>query len=130
MVIGEVPFKGDDSIDVMAKQVMEALSSSEMKNRRISRHMHYFIERMMSKDKDLRYSSPAELVENINEHIEGFRSLEYQPDVNTGTSVMSGLRGDHKTPPPGKKTTRRITGTKRFGRKKLDAITKRFKKPR
>ena len=66
MVMGETPFSGTDSVEVMAKQVMEALSSAGMKNKRISKHMHYFIERMMSKDKDLRYSTPHELVDDIN----------------------------------------------------------------
>ena len=80
MIMGELPFTGKDSMEVMAKQVMEALSSTEIKNRRISKHMHYFIERMMSKDKDLRYATPKEMVEDITEQIEGFRSLEYHPE--------------------------------------------------
>jgi serine/threonine-protein kinase len=79
MVMGETPFSGGDSVEVMAKQVMEALSSSGMKNQRISKHMHYFIERMMSKDKDLRYATPSELVADVNQQIEGSRSLEYRP---------------------------------------------------
>jgi serine/threonine protein kinase len=85
MVMGELPFHGGDSLEVMAKHVMEALNSTEIKNRRISRHMHYFIERMMSKEKDLRYATPRELIDDINEQIEGFRSLEYKPPPQTET---------------------------------------------
>ncbi len=80
IVLGELPFSGGDSLEVMAKQVMESLNSSEIKNRRISRHMNYFIERMMSKDKDLRYATPRDLIDDITEQIEGFRSLEFRPE--------------------------------------------------
>ena len=143
MVMGETPFSGTDSVEVMAKQVMEALSSSGMKNKRISKHMHYFIERMMSKDKDLRYSTPRELVDDINEQIDGFRSLEYRPDEregqdstvmrmmnrpsDTGRIERPGTRRIQPTPP----TTRRIQpppgpNTRRIAT--LDDLKKRLKK--
>ncbi len=130
MVMGELPFSGSDSLDVMAKQVMEALNSSEIKNRRISKHMNYFIERMMSKDKDLRYATPKELIDDINEQIEGFRSLQYRPDEAAGpTAVLRAMTGaDPKETPPDARTTARYTrpGTRRMS--KLEEITKRFKK--
>jgi serine/threonine-protein kinase len=143
MVMGETPFSGTDSVEVMAKQVMEALSSSGMKNKRISKHMHYFIERMMSKDKDLRYTTPRELVDDVNEQIDGFRSLEYHPDEETGndSNVMrlmnkpaEGSRnearpGTRRLGPPS--TTRRIQppgppSTRRIAT--LDDLKKRLKK--
>ena len=144
MVMGETPFSGTDSVEVMAKQVMEALSSSGMKNKRISKHMHYFIERMMSKDKDLRYSTPRELADDINEQIDGFRSLEYRPDgresqessvtramgraSDTGRIERPGTRRIQPAPPttrrlqppPGPPTTRRMAT--------LDDLRKRLKK--
>jgi serine/threonine-protein kinase len=88
MVMGELPFAGGDSLEVMAKQVMEALNSSEIKNRSISKHMHYFIERMMSKEKDLRYATPKDLIDDINQQIEGFRSLTYRPDGENPASAL------------------------------------------
>jgi serine/threonine-protein kinase len=136
MVMGELPFTGGDSLEVMAKQVMEALNSSEIKNRRISRHMHYFIERMMSKDKDLRYSTPRELVDDIHEQIEGFKSLEYRPDEGSheDSNVMR-MVGRGEAPPAGgdpRVTTRRIrpitTRKVRPGTARFDPITKRFRK--
>jgi serine/threonine protein kinase len=145
MVMGETPFSGTDSVEVMAKQVMEALSSSGMKNKRISKHMHYFIERMMSKDKDLRYSTPRELADDINEQIDGFRSLEYRPDAkdsqessitramgrasDTGKIERPGTTRRMQPTPP---TTRRIQppqgppGTRRMAT--LDDLRKRLKK--
>ena len=142
MIMGETPFSGTDSVEVMAKQVMEALSSSGMKNKRISKHMHYFIERMMSKDKDLRYSTPHELVDDINEQIDGFRSLEYRPDekmgqdsavmrvmnrpTDTGKIPRPGVRPAQPTPP----TTRRLQppgpNTRRIST--LDDLRNRLKK--
>jgi serine/threonine-protein kinase len=115
MIMGEVPFKGSDSLEVMQKQVLEALNSSEIKNRRISRHMHYFIERMMSKDKTLRYANPKELIDDINEQIEGFRSLEFKPteDTRKSTTILRNLSQSGPEQKPN--TTRRFT-TRRFQR--------------
>ena len=137
MVMGELPFSGGDSLEVMAKQVMEALNSSEIKNRRLSKHMHYFIERMMSKDKDLRYATPRELVEDITQQIEGFKSLSYHPDGEedkTSSTVMDLVK--QQDPPPAPSTTRRIrpvttrrtvpSTTRRISR--LDELRNRRKK--
>lgn len=127
MVMGELPFEGGDSMDVMAKQVMEALNSSEIKNRRISKHMHYFIERMMSKEKALRYSSPKELIEDIEVQIEGFKSLEY--DEKKGREDSSILRQMKKKEEdeevPSSRKGKPIT-TRRFRR--TDRITRRFRR--
>jgi serine/threonine-protein kinase len=138
MVMGELPFSGGDSLEVMAKQVMEALNSSEIKNRRLSKHMHYFIERMMSKDKDLRYATPRELVEDITQQIEGFKSLSYRPDgeeEQTTSTVMDLVKQDGP-PGSGRPTTRRIrpattrrtvpSTTRRIS--KLDELRNRRKK--
>ncbi|MBI2930392.1 MAG: serine/threonine protein kinase [Planctomycetes bacterium] len=118
MVMGELPFTGADSLEVMAKQVMEALNSTEIKNRRISRHMHYFIERMMSKEKELRYGNPRELIDDINEQIEGFRSLEFRPDPSTHktTRVMRELSQPVEPPATGRRprTERLRTTTRRL----------------
>jgi len=143
MVMGETPFSGSDSVEVMAKQVMEALSSAGMKNKRISKHMHYFIERMMSKDKDLRYSTPRELAEDINEQIDGFRSLEYRPEEGErqASTIMRAMNSDEGEPrpptrrmPPPPSTTRRIQppgqqpppSTRRLAT--LDDLKKRLKR--
>jgi serine/threonine-protein kinase len=77
MVLGDVPFKGTDTIDVMAKQVLAELYSPRVKER-LSRHMHYFIEKMMAKEKDIRYQSPREMVDDIGVQIEGFRSMQFK----------------------------------------------------
>jgi serine/threonine protein kinase len=130
MVMGQTPFSGSDSLEVMAKQVMESLNSGGMKNQRVSRHMHYFIERMMSKDKELRYSTPRELAEDITEQIEGFRSLEYKADESANKTSIQKAMNPGKEPPAGipPRTTRRIPvqpppTTRKFSR--LDEFKRR-----
>ncbi len=123
MIMGEVPFGGGDSLEVMAKQVMEALNSTEIKNRKVSKHLLYFIERMMTKEKDFRYASPAELIDDINAQIEGIRSMEFKPDRSSdrGSKILDGLRDPKYTPKPvdGGGATRRIPPRPtRFGRPK------------
>ena len=113
MVRGEVPFAGTDSLEVMAKQVLEALNSSEIKNRRISKHLHYFIERMMTKDPALRYQTPAELIEDIRSQMEGLSSMEFKPEHRPVTTrIMQGLRGSvgghHGPVDGGGNSTRRL----------------------
>lgn len=115
MVMGEVPFSGNDSLEIMAKQVLEALDSTEIKNRRISRHMHYFIERMMSKQKDFRYASPTELIADITEQLEGFDSLEFDPEKARAEAMQELARGSSGGPPkPASPRTERHFGTSRL----------------
>ncbi len=110
MVMGQVPFAGGDSLEVMAKQVMEALNSTEIKNRRFSKHLHYFIERMMTKDKALRYQTPAELIDDIKSQMEGFSSLEFKPEEKppVTTRILQGFRGAAGPVDGGGNSTRRL----------------------
>lgn len=80
MVTGNVPFRGTDNLEVMAQQVLGSLKSAEIKNRGLSPLTLYFIEKMMVKEKQLRYQNPAEIVEDIQRQLEGFKSLEYHPE--------------------------------------------------
>lgn len=75
MVMGELPFTGSDNMEIMAKQVLESLNSPNIKNKGLSRHMHYFIERMMSKEIDLRYATPRQLIDDIESHLRGLFSM-------------------------------------------------------
>jgi eukaryotic-like serine/threonine-protein kinase len=79
MVIGELPFHGSDDSEVLAKQILESLSSEELKGRGISDHLHYFIQKMMAKNREIRYADPAALISDISEHIRGKKTLTYNP---------------------------------------------------
>ncbi len=75
MVLGELPFTGDDQ-ELVQKAVLEGLSAEATKGGRISAHMHYFIEKMMAKDRDIRYQDPQELMADIEQQISGKKTLE------------------------------------------------------
>jgi serine/threonine-protein kinase len=97
MVIGELPFSGKDSLEVMSKQVLECLDAVKLKGGKISVHMHYFIEKMMSKDRDFRYQSAREVVEDISEVIEGAADLQYDPSKDANNPFQFSLGGPHST---------------------------------
>lgn len=79
MITGKTPFSGTSDMEVMAKQVMNNLRSDEIKNRNISPLVLYFIEKMMAKEKEIRYQTPGEVIMDIKSQMEGFRSLEFRP---------------------------------------------------
>jgi len=76
MVVGEVPFSGDDDFEVMSKQIMQALRSDRLKSLNISPHVHYAIEKMMAKDRDIRYQHPDEIVKELDAYL---KSMDFQP---------------------------------------------------
>ncbi|MBI4833677.1 MAG: serine/threonine protein kinase [Planctomycetes bacterium] len=78
LVIGKTPFQGTDNMEIMAKQVLDSLQSDEVKNRRLSPLTLYFIEKMMAKEKEIRYQNPTEVIEDIEAQTAGFKSLFYE----------------------------------------------------
>jgi serine/threonine protein kinase len=94
MVIGELPFTGKDSMEVMAKQVMEGLNQHSLKGGKISVHMHYFIEKMMSKERDFRYQTAREVVDDITEVLEGAADLQYKPEADANSPFQFKLATD------------------------------------
>jgi len=94
MVVGELPFSGKDSMEVMAKQVMEGLNQHTLKGGKISVHMHYFIEKMMSKERDFRYQTAREVVDDITEVLEGAADLQYNPAADANSPFQFNLGGD------------------------------------
>jgi serine/threonine-protein kinase len=83
IVVGRLPFQGSDDREVLRKQVMESLSSSELKGRGISPHLHYFIEKMMAKEAEVRYQSWSELIDDIRAQIEGRERLDFERGDDT-----------------------------------------------
>lgn len=87
IVVGELPFSGSNDSDVMRRQILEGLSASRLKGKDVSPHMHYFLEKMMAKERDVRYQSPRELVEDIREHIRGKKTLTFNPRYANAADV-------------------------------------------
>jgi len=79
LVVGQVPFAGGESMEVMAKHVLEELENPRAKNANVSSHLHYFIMKMMAKEREIRYQSPKELVDDISSQILGKKSMVYTP---------------------------------------------------
>jgi len=65
LVIGRLPFEAGDDQEMVRKQVLEGLKGSAMKGRRVSPTLHFFIEKMMAKDREVRYANAAELIEDL-----------------------------------------------------------------
>jgi serine/threonine-protein kinase len=77
MVLGELPFQGDDQ-ELVQKAVLAGLSAEATKGGRISAHMHYFIEKMMAKDREIRYQDPQQMMADIEAQISGKKTLEVE----------------------------------------------------
>ncbi len=65
LVVGALPFEGESDEEVLRKQILAGLSGKALKGGRVSPRMHYFIEKMMAKDREVRYASAAELIADI-----------------------------------------------------------------
>jgi len=78
IVVGRLPFQGSDDRETLRKQVMESLSSRELKGRAISPHLQYFIEKMVAKDAAARYQSWAELIDDIRAQLAGRDDLDFE----------------------------------------------------
>lgn len=105
IVVGELPFAGSNDSDVMRRQILEGLSASRLKGKDVSPHMHYFLEKMMAKERNVRYQSPRELVEDIREHIRGKKTLTFNPRYANAADVgvEKPYGGDAAAPTPAKK---------------------------
>ena len=76
LVTGSLPFEGDSNEEVMARQVLDNLSDERIRNLELSQHTHFFIEKMMAKEKEIRFQSPAELITDIEAYIESVQMDE------------------------------------------------------
>ncbi len=82
--LGRLPFEATDDHELLRQHVMASLSSPEMKSRGVSPHLHYLIEKMMSKDPSLRFQSWTELrreVEETRATLEKLRAMDSGADA-------------------------------------------------
>lgn len=114
LVVGEVPFAGNDSMEVMAKQVLESLESDKYRKRGLSPFIGYFIEKMMAKERDIRYQTPAEAIDDIQKILDTQKEFQYDPenDPSVMRSVLGGVvsgRGSSTSMPAVSSRSRRPT---------------------
>ncbi|MCA8972495.1 MAG: serine/threonine protein kinase, partial [Planctomycetes bacterium] len=95
LVVGEPPFAGEDNQEVLEKQVFAELSSERIKALGLSPTMHYLIEKMMAKDKAIRFQDASEIVCDLEEKIGD--DLE---QGSTGATISG------KAPSPGRGSAR------------------------
>jgi serine/threonine-protein kinase len=65
LVTGSLPFEGRTSEEVLAKQVLESLSGERIRALALSPQLHYFLEKMMAKEPELRFQDPAHLQREV-----------------------------------------------------------------
>lgn len=70
LLTGSLPFSGDSSEEVLAKQVLESLSGDRIREMNLSQQAHYLVERMMAKDKAIRFQDPGELIAEIAAYLD------------------------------------------------------------
>jgi serine/threonine-protein kinase len=69
LVIGKLPFKADSDAEMLRAQVLDGLNGAALKGMQVSPSLHYFIEKMMAKDKEARYPTAKDLIEDIEAHL-------------------------------------------------------------
>jgi eukaryotic-like serine/threonine-protein kinase len=70
LVLGELPFVASDDAELLRMQVLDSLKGASMKSGKVSPMVHYFLEKMMAKDRDVRYASANELIDDLEAHLE------------------------------------------------------------
>lgn len=64
LTTGSLPFEGT-SEEVLAKQVLESLSGERIRDLNLSPQLHYFLEKMMAKDPEMRFQGPEQLQRDV-----------------------------------------------------------------
>lgn len=83
LVTGSLPFAGHSSEEVLAKQVLESLSGERIRELQLSPQLHWFIEKMMAKEREIRFQDPAQLRSELEIYLQQLktqRELEQQQE--------------------------------------------------
>ncbi len=83
LVTGSLPFSGEDNHEVMAKQVLESLSGERIRDLGLSPQVQYFIEKMMAKEKEIRFQDPGELTSEIRAYLQQ-NARDSEPEKEPG----------------------------------------------
>lgn len=74
LVTGSLPFEGASSEEVLRKQVLESLSGERIRALQLSPQLHYFLEKMMAKEREIRFQDPAQLRSEVAAFLEQRRA--------------------------------------------------------
>ncbi len=70
LTTGSLPFEGRTSEEVLAKQVLESLSGERIRALNLSPQLHYFLEKMMAKEPEMRFQDPTQLQREVQAFLE------------------------------------------------------------
>ncbi len=96
LATGQPPFLGE-AREVLLSQVDTELDSSKLRELGHSPMLHYFIEKMMAKDREIRFQDPAELVAELDEKC-GFATEEHTPEQQRPPSAARRRRSIKRSP--------------------------------
>ena len=66
MVVGDVPFHGETSYEVMAKHILSGMDAQKVKTRRIPPEINFVIAKMTSKEREHRHANCDEVVADLS----------------------------------------------------------------
>src|SRR5262249_22628728 len=99
LTMGKLPFEGSTDEEQLSKRVFEELRAKELKGIGVSQHLHYFIQKMMARERDVRYQTPADLIADIGERPGGRSRLErgkFESRKGPGSRAASRFNGRRK----------------------------------
>jgi serine/threonine protein kinase len=89
LVLGKLPFDGGCDEESLRRRMTEELRAKELKGLAISQHLHYFIQKMTARERDVRYQSHAELILDVEESTAGRASLNTPTPGRRATPIGS-----------------------------------------
>jgi serine/threonine-protein kinase len=83
MVTGRVPFPGPNPAVVMTRHLNDPLEPPDEVNKRVGRGLSQIIEKMMAKDREARYQTPADLIADLQAWLEGRLVVQTKIDIRS-----------------------------------------------
>jgi serine/threonine protein kinase len=83
MVTGRVPFPGQNPAVVMTRHLNDRLEAPDEVNPAVSRGVSQIIEKMMAKEREGRYQTPADLIADIQALMEGRLPVAQKIDIKS-----------------------------------------------
>ncbi len=101
LTMGKLPFEGNSDEEQLSKRVFEELRAKELKGLGVSHHLHYFIKKMMAREREFRYQTPGELIADIEETIAGHDTVRGPAPSRPRITSKSGGPGPANGRPSG-----------------------------
>jgi serine/threonine-protein kinase len=95
LVTGSLPFAGDTSEEILARQVLESLSGERIRALGLSPQVHYFIEKMMQKEREIRFQDPQHLQREVQAFLDQ-RRAERELEEQAGSARQRLGRAAHE----------------------------------